>query len=161
MKNYCFILLPLFIAFAFSGCNGGNDEPDVPKGEVLTFSVENIINSGNVKIEYYSPDPGCGIRERYWITANNKAGDITLKCANAEDLYIQAGGCSYSEIYTAENGFWSVKVIDSKTVTFSFDEIGDNCLDFSCQDITILSKDGEKKEYFNVRRFDTDTPLSN
>ncbi|MDE6287913.1 MAG: hypothetical protein K2M00_03905 [Muribaculaceae bacterium] len=168
MKNYCLILALSVIAFAFSGCNGGNDEPDVPRGdefELLTFSVENIINSENVKIEYYSPDPGCGIRKIYWITANNKAGEITLKCTNAEKLYI-VRGYSYSENFTAEKEYWSVKVVDSNTVTFSFDEIGDNKIEPSYPgvgDITILSKsnDGEKKEFFYVRRFDTDTPLSN
>ena len=74
------------------------------KESPLLFSVENISNYGNVKMEYYSPDPSC-VSKMYWIYANSCASEITIKCTNSNSIFIEDHEGKILEEYICSNGF--------------------------------------------------------
>lgn len=121
MKKSIILFALTIIALAISGC----EEDETP----LKFSTVSVDNPDNVKVEYFSPDPCCRPKS-YWITTNDRASQLTLKCANSSSIYIshradEGSSSSTGTSFTSYRGKWSAKVIDSNKITFTFDEIDD------------------------------------
>ena len=106
MKKFLCIFLPILAMF-FTGC----EEDDSP----ILFSTENISNTDNVKVEYYSPDPSC-VPRMYTITANSNQSEISIKCTNFSQIAIEK--CDFEE-----GSDCTAKLIDSNTVVVSFNGI--------------------------------------
>lgn len=89
----------------------------------LRFVTESVSDSDNVKIEYYSPDPCC-VPKMYYITANNCASNLTIRCSNASSILFENRGGELSEEYACPEGRWKATLHDSNVITVSFDEVG-------------------------------------
>lgn len=154
MKKLLYIILPL-IALAFCSCEEEESE--------LIFSTENITNPENVKIEYFSPDPSCQPKE-YVITTNNCESEITLKCKNANQIYLGIKSSSTDENdaetsssneYNSLSEKWQVRIIDSNTLIFTFDKINlEDTEDFIYSGVQILAKDkkGQISSFIKILR---------
>lgn len=88
----------------------------------LLFTVESNSEPENVKMEYYSPDPSC-VAKMYWIDANSCASTISIKCTNANDISIENHEGKVSEGYLCTSGLWRAEVVNSNTITFTFEEV--------------------------------------
>lgn len=148
MKHLTTLLL--FIASLFMTACSEEESP-------LLFSVENISNPENVKIEYYSPDPSC-VSKIYWIDANINASEITIKCTNANSIFIEDSGGNLSEKYICSRGLWKAEIVNSNTITFTIDEIKKDMVDesySSCIGFNVVSqtKKGTARTGIYVKRF--------
>lgn len=114
MKKFLFILLLSVIAL--SSCSG--EEKELP----LLFSTENISDPENITIDYYTPDPSC-LPKMYWIKANNCASEITIKCTNANSIFIENSNGAISEEFSWSEAQWKAVVINSNTITISLEEL--------------------------------------
>lgn len=116
MKKLLLLLLPL-LALTFTACEEDDAE--------LTFTTENNTDPGNITVEYYSPDPSC-VDRMYWITAGSQGGELTLRCNNADAIFINntANGATPSS-YTSTRGSWTARIVSPNTVTITFDPIDD------------------------------------
>ena len=122
MKKLILLFASLIPLLAFTAC----EEKDSP----LRFSQEDISDSENVKLEYYSPDPTC-VAKMYYITANSCASRISIKCTNANSISIENHEGKILEEYTSAQGQWKAELVNSNTITFTFNEIDPNSIDES------------------------------
>lgn len=119
MKKFALFLLPL-LAFAFTACEEEESE--------LRFSTESISNPDNIQIEYYSPDP-MHCPKTYSVTANSEAGELTLKCIDADAIYIANELYYYDpdsyppSSFTCTEGRWTAELVSPNTVTITLDKI--------------------------------------
>ncbi len=88
----------------------------------LSFKEENISNPDNVKMKHYSPDPSC-VAKMYRIEANSSASEITLKCTNASTIFIEKYEGNLSEEFICLNGLWKAVIVNSNSITFTFEEL--------------------------------------
>ncbi|MDE7397706.1 MAG: hypothetical protein K2M98_08275 [Muribaculum sp.] len=147
----------LLILFSFIACiiMTACEEEDSP----LLFSVESISNPENVKLEYYSPDPSC-VSKMYWIDANSCASEINIKCTNANSIFIEDHEGKISEEYLCQSGLWKAKIVNSNTITFTFEDI-DSDLYFDQVGFNVVSqtKKGMVRAGINVKRLPTTSPV--
>lgn len=120
------------------------------KDSSLLFDEEYVSNSDNIILEYYSPDPGCGIPKLYYVTANKFAGELVLKCKNADVIAIKNYPDGVLHEYVSTDGGWKAEVVNSNTIKLTFDEIDQNPGDDS----------GELQEWFKVVSLDQKDELS-
>lgn len=126
MKKLLFRLFPFLFVAVLCGC----EEDDSP---LLFDTVENT-NPQNVKIEYYSPDPSC-VPRSYTITTNGLAGELTLRCSNAQIIYFGEIGSNSRAWYGVtdsgevdmntlvfDDGNWYVTLVDNNSLRFVFRE---------------------------------------
>ena len=113
MKKLIALFSILFSLMSLVSC----EEKDSP----LLFAEEYVSNPANVKLEYYSPDPCC-VSKMYWIKTNNRASKITIKCTNANSIFIENHEGNHSEEYISNEGQWKAEVVNSNTITITFDE---------------------------------------
>lgn len=111
----------LLIIFSFIACIITSCSEEDSK---LMFSVENISNPENIKLEYYSPDPSC-VSKMYWIYTNSCASQINIRCTNANSILIENHEGKISEQYLCSDGFWKAEIVNSNTIAFTLEEI--NC----------------------------------
>ena len=121
MKKFLFIIMVIG-CIMMTACS----EKESP----LLFSVESISNHDNVKMEYYSPDPSC-VSKMYYIDANSCASEITIKCTNANSIFIEDHEGKILEEYLCSNGFWKAEIVNSNTIIFTLDEIDKDLVDES------------------------------
>ena len=69
--------------------------------------MENIEDSENVKLDYYV-DPHC-IPKAYYITSNSCASEITIRCTNANSLFIDENIANHE--YVARMGTGGLKLL--------------------------------------------------
>ena len=145
-KLLCRIILPLFL-FIFNSC-------EIEESPIL-FSVENISNPENVKVDYFSPDPSC-VEKSYTIWADEKESVVTLKCTNADPIFFNKYGSTNME-YNSVYGHWSAKLVDSTTIIFSFEAVENFNSDeaFIGDGLKIFAQDkkGIISTYISVIRF--------
>lgn len=106
------------ILFSAAGCNNTKDA-------AIQFATESISDTNNIKVEYYSPDPG-NAEKRYYIKANSKAGELTLKCTSHNSIYFDTFEPSITvdpAVSTSEPGKWTAKVVSPNTIKFTFKPI--------------------------------------
>ncbi len=149
--NKLFLALACVVAMlSINSCKEEEEEP------TLLLSVESISNPENVKINYYSPDPGC-VPKMYWIEANSCSSQLVLRCADADAIFFQASKDELSETYTCPEGQWEATVTDANTVTFTFHEIDQDKIDESysvSRGFTIVAETnkGRLRTTFDVMR---------
>ncbi|MDE6301916.1 MAG: hypothetical protein K2M19_09400 [Muribaculaceae bacterium] len=120
MKKILPFLLPLLALFIY-GC----EEDESP----LLFDSEQNTAPQNIKIEYYSVDPSC-LPKEYHIVTNRHAGELTLHCTNAPEIFL-ARFTRSGDTFVSEEGHWSVSVMDRNKLKFVFQEVEKNSeLDF-------------------------------
>ncbi|MDE7408569.1 MAG: hypothetical protein K2N09_00945 [Muribaculaceae bacterium] len=125
------------------------------KESPLLFSVESISNPENVIMEYYSPDPSC-VSKMYWIDANSCASEINIKCTNANSIFIEDHEGKILEEYICSGGFWKAEIVNSNTITFTFDEVdSDLYLDQAGFNVVSQTKKGMVKTGIYVKRLPT------
>lgn len=126
----------------------------------LLFSVESNSNPKNVVMEYYSPDPSC-VPKMYWIDANGCASELTIKCTNANSIFIEDHEGKMSEEYLCPDGFWKAEIVNSNTITFTLTEIdSDQYLDMSGFNVVSQTKKGLIRTGIYVRRLPTTSPVN-
>lgn len=145
-KLYC-LLLGIMFMVSFAAC----EEEDSP----LLFTQEEISDPDNVKLEYYSPDPCC-VSKEYHISANSNASELTIRCTNANSIFITNRDGGHLQEFTSADGKWKATLVDENVITFAFDEIWDDKAEFPViyQSLKIVSqtKKGEVSTYIQVRR---------
>ena len=115
IKKYLSIFLSIFFVSTFIACE--EDEA------ALLFSVENITDNNNVKLEYYSPDPCC-VPKMYYIVANRLSSEMTLKCTNADNITLTALSAISDDNTTTNTsiaGRWTATIIDTNTIKLTID----------------------------------------
>ena len=146
------IILSLIACNIMTAC-GEEDSP-------LLFSVESISNPENVIMEYYSPDPSC-VSKMYWIDANSCASAISIKCTNANLIFIEDHEGMMSEEYFCSEAFWKAEIVNSNTITFTFAEIdSDSYLDQAGFNVVSQTKKGLIRTGIYVKRLPTLSPVA-
>ncbi len=146
------LILFSFIAYIITACSEEDSQ--------LMFSVENISNPENIKLEYYSPDPTC-VSKMYWIYANRNASEINIKCTNANSIFIEDHEGKRLEQYLCSDGFWKAEIINSNTITFTCEEIDSDL--YSDQvgfNVVSQTKKGMVRTGIYVKRLPISTPLN-
>ncbi|MDE5744910.1 MAG: hypothetical protein K2H84_04530 [Paramuribaculum sp.] len=146
MKRVILLFIGVFSLLSFASC----EEEDSP----LMFSVEDVDDSENVRLEYYSVDPHC-IPKSYYIKSNSRASEITIKCTNANSLFIDENIANQE--YVCTDGHWWAEIAKSNTVIFHFDEIEDNpdeeiAVFYGGFNVCSQTKKGVVKTYITVKR---------
>lgn len=116
MKKLIFFFLSFLSLIAFVSC----EEEEAP----LRFSTENISNTNDVKLEYYSPDPHC-IGKMYYLVAYGNSSEITLVCTNGNSIFLNDNQTRV----TSPDGLWAAEVVSSNSVTIRFAEADKNLPD--------------------------------
>lgn len=120
MKKALSLFVYMVAMLSLASC----EEEDAP---ILLSEVSNS-NPENVSFKYYSPDQCC-VGKMYWITANSQASELTVKCTNADAIFIKDTSGKTSEEYTSSNGQWKAVLVNPNTITFTFAEYQDDSED--------------------------------
>ena len=153
MKKYLLLFLFPILALAVGSCKDDNDDERTP----LLFSTESVSNAESIRIEYSTPDPGC-VSKRYWIHADNTAGELTVKCINANSISIESNQYGISNTYICKDGHWTARVVNGNCIKFTFDEMfdynfGDIYKPFGAFAVFAQTEEGELQNIFYAGRY--------
>lgn len=158
MKKFFLMSVCAVVLLSLFSCNGDKESP-------LIFKEEYVSNSDNIILEYYSPDPHCGIPKLYYVTANKFAGELELKCENADVIAIKNHRDEVMNEYVSVEGGWKAEVINSNTIKFTFDQVtltpeGDSSVAYEGFNVVSLDQKDEHRGGFNILRLtDSSDPL--
>lgn len=139
------------------------EEKDL-EANIIFKQVENT-NPSDIHLYYESPDPSCGIRKMYDITAGTKGGQITLVAPDVENIHIlnltndadtNHDGAEQDGVWTSIDGQWTAKVIPPRTVVINFAEVDTTLNDYKQLTSTLtlesIGKTNPKIEFIHVQR---------
>ncbi|MDE5837892.1 MAG: hypothetical protein K2H39_02445, partial [Paramuribaculum sp.] len=95
------------------------------------------------------------IPKAYYITSNSRASELTIRCTNANSLFINDNIANQE--YVCTEGHWWAEIANSNTLIFHFEEIEDNPDEeiaplYGGVEICSQTKKGVVKTYITVIR---------
>lgn len=113
----------------FFSCSGKNDEPSLPNHSIPESPFQlKLVESGNAYessiLNYYSPDPGCGIPYHYEILADYRQQTVIVECTNYDNIELDLSKSYIGDAMelNQEEGLWA-EVTDNNKLCIQLPEL--------------------------------------